>query len=134
MALSHGDEYFPLDRVARLNWLLLLAMTAAGGLFISPYFAKGLLIGGLIANISFILLKKDITRVLSGPLNAAKGRFLIKYYIRLTVLALILFFLVKSRSIHLVGLLIGLSTVVISIGIMVAGAARKVALTAKEAS
>ena len=132
--MSHGDEYFPLDRMVRLNWLLLLGMAAAGGLFVGPFFAKGLFIGGLIANISFILLKKDITRVLSGPLNAAKGRFLIKYYIRLSVLALILFFLVRYRSIHLVGLLVGLSTVVISIGIMVAGAARKVALTAKEAS
>jgi hypothetical protein len=132
--LSHGDEYFPLDKMGRMNWLLLVGMTAAGGLFVSPYFAKALCIGGLIANISFILLKKDITRVLTGPLNAAKGRFLIKYYIRLTVLALMLFFLVRHRSIHLVGLLVGLSTVVISIGIMVAGAARKVALTAKEAS
>ena len=132
--MSHGDEYFPLDKMGRLNWLLLAAMAAAGGLFISPSFAKGLFIGGLIANISFILLKKDITRVLAGPLNAAKGRFLIKYYIRLTVLALILFFLVKYKSIHLVGLMVGLSTVVISIGTMVAGAARKVALTEKEAS
>jgi len=132
--LSHDDEYFPLDKMGRINWLLLVGMTAAGGLIVSPYFAKGLFIGGLIANISFILLKKDITRVLSGPLNAAKGRFLIKYYIRLTVLGLILFFLVRYRSIHLLGLLAGLSTVVISIGITVAGAARKVALTAKEAS
>jgi hypothetical protein len=132
--LSHSAEYFPLDKLVRLNWLLLVVMTAAGGLCASPFFAKSLFIGGLISNISFILLKKDITRVLSGPLNAAKGRFLIKYYIRLTVLALILFFLVRYRSVHLVGLLLGLSTVVISIGIMVAGAARKVALTAKEAS
>ena len=132
--MSYSDEYFPLHKMGRLNWLLLLVMTLAGGLIISPYFAKGLFIGGLIANISFILLKKDITRVLAGPLNAAKGRFLIKYYARFTVLALILFFLVRYRSIHLVGLLVGLSTVVISIGIMVAGAAKKVALTAKEAS
>jgi hypothetical protein len=132
--LSYNDEYFPLHKMGRLNWLLLLVMTAAGGLIVSPNFAKGLFVGGLIANISFILLKKDITRVLAGPLNAAKGRFLIKYYARLTVLALILFFLVRYKSIHLVGLLVGLSTVVISIGIMVAGAAKKVALTAKEAS
>ena len=132
--MSHAVEYFSLDKMGRLNWLLLLTMTAAGGLLVSPSFSKGLFSGGLIANISFILQKKDITRVLSRPLNAAKGRFLIKYYIRLTVLALILFFLVRYRSIHLVGLLVGLSTVVISIGIMVAGAARKVALTAKEAS
>ena len=132
--MSNADEYFPLNRMGRLNWLLLVAMTAAGGFFVSPYFAKGLFIGGLIANISFILLKKDITRVLSGPLDAAKGRFLLKYYIRLLLLALILFFLVRYRSVHFVGLLVGLSTVVISIGIMVAGAARKVALTVKEAS
>ena len=123
-----------MHKMGRLNWLLLLVMTAAGGFLVSPYFAKGLFIGGLIANISFILLKKDITRVLAGPLNAAKGRFLIKYYARLTVLSLILFFLVRYKSVHLVGLLVGLSTVVISIGIMVAGAAKKVALTAKEAS
>ncbi len=133
MALSYSDEYFSLQKMGRLNWLLLLVMTATGTFVVSPHFAKGVLIGGLIANISFILLRKDITRVLNGPLNAAKGRFLIKYYIRLTVLALILFFLVRYRSIHLVGMLVGLSTVVISIGITVAGAARKVALTAKEA-
>ena len=120
--------------MGRLNWLLLIGLTAAGMLFFSPYFAKGLLIGGLIANCSFILLKKDITRALTGPLNAAKGRFLIMYYIRLTVIALILFSLIKYTAIHPVGLLVGLSTVVISIGIMVAGAAKKVALTAKEAS
>lgn len=128
------EEYFPLDRMGRLNWLLLAGMTAASGLLLSPYFAKGLFIGGLLANISFIFMKKDITRALAGPLKAAKGFFLIKYYIRLTVLALILFFLVKHKSIHLVGLVVGLSTVVLSITIMVAAAARKVALTAKEAS
>jgi hypothetical protein len=120
--------------MGRLNWLLLAGMTATGGLFVTPHFGAGVLIGGLLANTSFILLKKDITGILSGPLNAAKGRFFIKYYIRLTVLALILFFLVRYKAVHLVGLLLGLSTVVISIGIMVAGAARKVALTAKEAS
>jgi hypothetical protein len=131
--LSDPDEYFPLDRMERLNWLLLVGMTAAGSLFASFSFGAALFVGGVIANTSFMLLKKDITKVLSGPLQAAKGRFLLKYYIRLTCLALILFCLVQYGSVHLVGLLLGLSTVVISIGIMVAGAARKVALTAKEA-
>ena len=132
--MSHSDEYFPLAKMGRLNWLLLIAMTAAAWLVVSAYFAKGLFIGGLVANCSFVMLKKDITQALAGPLNAAKGRFLIMYYIRLTVIALILFSLIKYTAIHPVGLVVGLSTVVISIGIMVAGAAKKVALTAKEAS
>ena len=131
--MSDTDEYFPLDRMEQLNWLLLAGMTSAGSLFVSFSFGVALLIGGVIANTSFMLLKKDLTRVLSCPLQAAKGRFLLKYYIRLTCLALILFCLVRYGSVHLVGLLLGLSTVVISIGIMVASAARKVALTVKEA-
>jgi hypothetical protein len=120
--------------MGKLNWLLLVAMTAAGWLVFSPHFAKGLFLGGLIANISFSLLRKDLTRVLSGPLQSAKGRFLLKHYIRLTVLSLILFFLIQSHSVHIIGLLVGLSTVVISIGITVAEATKKVSLTAKEAS
>ena len=131
--MSDAVEYFPLDRVERLNWLLLAGMTAVGFLVASFSFGAALFTGGVIANTSFMLLKKDITKVLSGPLQAAKGRFLLKYYIRLTCLALLLFCLVRYGSVHLVGLLLGLSTVVISIGIMGAGAARKVALTVKEA-
>ena len=131
--MPDADEHFPLDRMERLNWLLLAGMTAAAFLFVSFSFGAALLAGGLIANTSFMFLKKDVTRVLAGPLEAARGKFLLKYYIRLTFLALVLFFLVRYGSVHLVGLLLGLSTVVISIGITVAGAARKVALTVKEA-
>jgi hypothetical protein len=120
--------------MGKLNWLLLLVMSAAGWLFFTPHFAKGLFVGGIIANISFSLLRKDLTKALSGPLNSAKARFLLKYYIRLTVLALVLFFLIRYRSIHIIGLMVGLSTVVISIGITVVDAAKKVSLTAKEVS
>ncbi len=116
--------------MGKLNWLMLLAMTAAGWLFFSPHFAKGLFIGGLIVNVSFSLLRKDLTKALSGPLQSAKVLLLFKYSIRLTVLALILFFLIRYRSVHIIGLLVGLSTVVISIGITVAEAAKKVSLTA----
>jgi hypothetical protein len=116
--------------MGKLNWLLLIAMTVAGWFIFSPHFAKGLFLGGLIANTSFSLLRKDLTRALSGPLQSAKVRFLLKYYIRLTVLAIILFFLIRYRAVHIIGLLVGLSTVVISIGIMVAEAAKKVSLTA----
>ena len=132
--MAYETEYFSLSKMGKMNWLLLLVMTAAGWLIFTPHFAKGIFLGGLFANISFSLLRKDLTRALSGPLQSARVRFLFKYYIRLTVLALILFFLIKYRSVHLIGLLVGLSTVVISIGITVAGALKKVSLTAKEAS
>lgn len=98
-----------------LTWLLLLVMSGAGWYIWSASMAKGILAGGVIANIGFVWLKRDIVVVLSGPPDKAKMIFFIKYYARLSVLALVLFFLIKGRMVHLVGFLIGLSTVVISI-------------------
>ena len=131
---TDNKSEFSLAKVLALNWLLLAVMTLGGWFFWSPYAARGLLIGGVIANVSFYLLKKDLTKVLSGPLRVAKVRFLIKYYARLTILALVLYYIVRYRSVHIIGLLAGLSTVLLSIGIMVAGAAKKIYSTAKEAA
>ncbi len=127
-------EEFPLIRVQITNWLLLIIMTGAAWITYGPFFSKGVLTGGLLAILSFIFLKKDLTKVLSGPPQAAKARFLIKYYARLTGLAIILFFLVRFKAVHVVGLLAGLSTVVISIGITTLSVARKFINTAEEAA
>lgn len=119
------QEIFPVGRVERLNWLLLGAMGMAAFLFSTPFFAKGVLAGGLLANISFIVLKRDLTGIMAGPLNLAKVRFFMKYYARLTVLALILFVLVRYEVVGVFGLLVGLSTVVLSILCTAAAVATK---------
>jgi len=88
----------------------------------------------VLANISFRFLKKDLLLVMAGPLGAAKVRFFIKYYIRLTALALVLYYLVRHQVVPVTGMLIGLSTVVLSILFVVGSAARQIYLTAKEAA
>ncbi len=133
VATDKKDE-FSLAKVLVLNWLMLACMVLGGWYFWSPYAAKGILIGGVIANVSFYLLKKDLIKVLNGPLGVAKVKFFIKYYVRLTILALVLYYLVRYRSVHIIGLLAGLSTVLLSIGITVAGTAKKIYSTAKEAA
>lgn len=125
---------FPLINVQVLNWVLLGGMVLAGWISFSPFFAKGVLAGGVIANISFIFLKKDLARILAGPLQAAKIRFFLKYYARLMVLAVILYLLVRYRVVHVIGLVAGLSTVVLSIGVTTAGLVKRFFFTAKEAS
>lgn len=125
---------FPLAKVQRFNWLLLLAMTVAGSALYTVEFAKAILAGGLLANISFICLRRDLLRIMNGPLGVAKARFFIKYYIRLAVLAVVLFFLVKYRAVHVVGLLVGLSTVALSISVTTAGVVTKIFFSAKEAT
>jgi hypothetical protein len=132
MHLSADD--FPVHKVQVLNWVVLGAMSGVGWAAWSLGVAMSILIGGTVANISFLLLKKDLVRLLSGPLDAAKVRFFMKYYARLSVVVLILFLLVKLQQVNTVALLGGLSTVLISISFTVAGEAKKVYCNMKEAS
>ncbi len=127
-----GD--FSLKQVQVLSWLLLGIVSGAGWLMFSALAAKSIFIGGAVANISFIFLKKDLIKLLGGPLDAAKVRFYIRYYARLSVVVVILFLLVKYQVVNTIGLLLGLSTVVMSIGLTVAGEAKKFYFKAKEAS
>jgi len=95
--------------------------------------AMAVLIGAAIANASFLLLKKDLTQVMKGPLQAVKVRFFVKYYMRLSVLAIMLYFLVRHGHVHVVGLLVGLSTVVVGIVVAAASQAKDIYLSGKEA-
>lgn len=114
-----------LRKMQAFNWLLLVVMTGAAWATYSAFIARSVFLGGAVVNISFALLKRDLLLVLNGPLQAAKVSFFIKYYLRLTLLAIVLFLLISSKLVHIVGLLVGLSTVVLSIGVVVAGAAKK---------
>ncbi len=134
MGISAEGFTFPLGRVEKLNWVLLAALSISALLLVDRFFAGGVLVGGLIANVSFIFLKRDLTGILAGPLSIAKVRFFMKYYIRLAVLAVLLFFLVRHQLVGVFGLLVGLSTVVVSIVCTAAGVATKFYSTSKEAA
>ncbi len=129
-----GSQEISLKKLQALNWAVLAAMTAAGWLAYSPEVAKAIFIGGAVASLSFSCLKKDLSRLLGGPLQAAKVRFFLKYYARLSVLVAILFFLVKFGRVHILGLLMGLSTVFVAIVITVAAEAKKLYFNVREAS
>lgn len=103
-------------KIERLNWLLTALMALAGGLFFSLLAAKSILVGGMIANISFTLMKRDTLKAMQGPLSSVKLIFLLKYYVKLPALALLLYFVIKHGQLAIAGLLIGLSSVVLSVG------------------
>ncbi len=119
-----------------MNWLLLAVLGGVGWLVFSPAVGQAVCIGGLIANVSFWFLKRDLLSLLAGTLEAVKVRFFLKYYARLSVLVLLLFLLIKYQGIHTIGLLVGLSTVFASIVLALVGEMRKIFANAnlKEAS
>lgn len=126
------SEQKPLGTVLLFSWILLGVMLATGWFLAGALMTKSLLIGGLLANTSFWLMQRDLTRLLQGELAAVKARFFIKYYIRLAVIAVILFLVIRSGTVHLIGLLVGLSTIFISIAVVAIDSARK-ELNTKEA-
>jgi len=108
----------PLVAIQLVSWVVLAVMVLAGGVVFGLLIGKSLLIGGLLSNISFLLLKRDLTGLLKGELAAVKSRFFIKYYARLAVLAILLFLIIRSGTVNILGLLIGLSTIFVSIALV----------------
>ena len=106
---------FSLRKIEIANWLLLLLLCVIGVLVSNPFVATSILAGGLIVNISFGWLKNDLTKLFSGAIEGIKARFFLRYYFRFALLAALLFYLIKNDIVHLFGLLVGLSTVVLGI-------------------
>lgn len=119
------DEALPLRRIQLWNWILLVLLAGGSAAFLGTHFARGVVVGGVLANSSFWLLKRDLSRLLKGDLAAVKVRFFVKYYARLSLLAVLLFVLVKYASLNIPGLLAGLSVVFLSIAGVAAFAAIK---------
>lgn len=127
------DGYISLARVQLINWASLLCLTSCAWIFHSGVAAVSIMVGGVIANISFSRLQGDLLGLLNAPLEAVKVRFFIKYYLRLTVVTVLLYFLVKSGKVHTIGLLIGLSTVFLSIVFAVLSVMKRFFFSVKEA-
>jgi hypothetical protein len=118
-----------LTKVMVFNWLLLGVLTGLGWLGYSGFHARSVFIGGAIANLSFLFLKRDLLRLLAGPLGAVKPLFFMRYYLRLSVVVGVLFLLVRYQLVHTLALLVGLSTVLLGIGLAVMVAAKSIYTT-----
>jgi hypothetical protein len=97
------------------SWVLLALLTAGGLVFGSGKFAAGILAGGLLAIANFYWLMSILKRVLLLPAGKA-GRFAqLRYVLRLAVMALIIWVLIVRVGIDVIGLVVGLSVLVINI-------------------
>jgi len=97
------------------NWILFFAACAVGYGFAPPAFAKGILFGGLIVTINFHLLARTLKSALTPPHLAPVRVVIGKYYIRFIISGFIIFLLMAWHIVDPLGLIIGLSVVVVSI-------------------
>ncbi len=103
------------QKIEIANWVLLGVFVLFSLVIMSFKFALGVLLGGLICIVNFYRLHKNLADVITRSPGSAKSSMMFKYYIRLAVTAVVLYFIVTSDIVDVVGLLIGLSIVVINI-------------------
>ena len=108
---------------------LLTVVLAVGGWYLAGWcFARSVLIGGMLVNGSFWLLKMDVKQLMQrvGNEDGSQGtsftlertRFFLKFYARLVVLGLLLVVLASQAAIDVIGLTLGLTTVMFSVVII----------------
>ncbi len=110
------------------GWLVLAVLTVAGWLAFGREVAGGIVVGGLLALVNFHLMARILTSVLGRSWKSQEewqtaGRQAVsfmtaRYILRFLALIVIIFLLIRSGWVHIFGLIIGLSTIVITLLIL----------------
>ena len=113
MSLSEKD---PLQRRLEItNWVILAVLVIGSSLFGTFRFSLGILCGGLISVVNFHGLYRNLLSVFSNHLTRAKSALMIRYYLRMALTAVALYWLISGRHVDVIGLVIGLSVVFMNI-------------------
>nr|HID59045.1 ATP synthase subunit I [Desulfobacterales bacterium] len=97
------------------SWAIFLVFTIGGFIFKPGLFAWGVMAGGVIVMTNFHLLYRTIKKALN-PSNLVHPKSVLgKYYVRFFLSAIIIFILISDHYVDPIGLIVGLSVVVISI-------------------
>ncbi|HPN86232.1 MAG TPA: ATP synthase subunit I [Smithella sp.] len=102
-------------RIEITNWII-LAVIFIPSLFLAPLkFSLGILLGGFVSIVNFHWMARGLRGIFQNLQGNPKGTVMVKYYIRLAIMAVVLYLLIANNVVDIVGLLIGLSVVIINI-------------------
>ncbi|HUN55088.1 MAG TPA: ATP synthase subunit I [Smithella sp.] len=106
----------PLQRRIELaNWIILTILFIPAVIFAPFKFALGVLLGGFISIINFYWMDRSLRNAFAVNTGNIKGKLVGKYFLRLTATGVVLYFLIAYNTVNIIGLLIGLSLVIINI-------------------
>ena len=101
--------------IIRSNWILFSFASIIGFAILPPDFARGIIFGGLIVTINFHMLSRTLKKSLTPPHISSHNVILAKYYVRFIATGFIIFVLIAGHFVDPLGLVAGLSIVVVSI-------------------
>ena len=115
-----------LKRLEQFNWVLLALLASGSFVFFSRKFALGVLAGGILAIANYYLVKRSLRRALD-PERQGKTRFLylLQYGLRFAALGLTIALLLIKGWVSPLGMLLGLSIIVLGIALVAVVESRK---------
>ena len=102
-------------RIEVFNWIILAIVFISSLIFFPIKFSLGVLLGGFISILNFYGMTRGLQGLFNNSAVNVKGPVMLKYYIRLALTAVVLYFLISNHTVNVIGLLIGLSIVVMNI-------------------
>ena len=102
-------------RLEIANWIILAILFIPSFIFAPTKFYLGVLLGGFISILNFHGMKLGLHGIFKNPTGNVKQPTMIKYYLRLALTGVVLFFLISANTVDFIGLILGLSVVVINI-------------------
>ncbi len=115
MTAARIDETNLFNVLAVGSIALLAVLAGAGFVFASGRFAGGVVAGGVLALANFFWLRNILVRAFRLEPGEAPRFALLRYIVRLTVLAAAVFILIVYCRVDVFGLLLGLSVLVVNI-------------------
>ena len=113
--MNHTEKDPLQKRLELTNWIILGILTVISFVFMPYKFALGILLGGFISIVNFHWLVRDLRKAFRSLSEKSNTAVMFKYYIRFAVTGIALYFIITGDLVDIIGLLIGLSTVVIAI-------------------
>jgi hypothetical protein len=109
-------EKDPLQKKLELrNWIGLGVLLILSHIFMSLNFTLGVLFGGLISIANYYWLYLSLRKAFQQLSDSTKTAVMVKYYIRFALTGVVLYFVITQTPADVIGLLVGLSVVVINI-------------------
>lgn len=120
-------EIFSLQKMQVVSVLYLAVLTVGSWMFFSWTVAWSILVGGVIAIVSFSVSQRDLSSLLDSLVASpdrtekeAKARFgksgfLLKFWIRFAIIGVVVLLLIRFSAINAFGLILGLSTIVFTV-------------------
>jgi ATP synthase I chain len=115
-----------LQRVRLMNGAVFALLLLGSLILMPPLFTLGVGMGGLIVLINFHLLSRILKKAFIPDRLARPKVVIAKYYLRLLGTGLILYFLIAKKIVDPLGLVVGLSVVVINLTLLGCNEMRKI--------